>query len=134
MAEGVFQITFDPPFNIEPCVEIVSAGNNSQGAATNRLLPNGVVIETFYMHGPNLIDAGNIPVTARATGEYVRILQYLWLLSREMCCTRGYMHEKIRKENWEAQKTLFHMLPVLSDSSCTETILICCTASNANLY
>ena len=74
-------------------MEFVSAGNGSQGAAVSLLLPDSIVIETFHMEGPNLIDAGNITVTARATGEYVRILQYLQLLPREMCCTGGYMHE-----------------------------------------
>ena len=40
----------------------------------------------------------------------------------------------IQKENWEAQITLFHMLPVFSGSSCIETILLCCSTANVNLY
>ena len=91
--EGPFGITFDQPFNIPPCVEFVSAGNGNQGAAVKILQTHSMLIETFHMEGPNLIESENITVTARATGEYVRILQYLQLLPREMCCTGGYMHE-----------------------------------------
>ena len=91
--EEPFEINFDPPFNSPPCVEFVSAGNGSQGAAVTALRSDFIFGETCHMHGPNLIAVRNITVTARATGEYVRILQYLQLLPREMCCTGGYMHE-----------------------------------------
>ena len=91
--EASFHITFDPPFNIPPCAEFVSAGNGSQGAAVRNVGKHIISIETFHMHSPNLIHTGDISVTVRATGEYVRILQYLRLLPREMCCTGGYMHE-----------------------------------------
>ena len=84
------RLTFDQPFNTDPCLEFVSVGNGSQGAALRNIFSS---INTFYMEGPNLVDAGNIDVTARATGEYARILRYLQLLPREMCCTGGYMHE-----------------------------------------
>ena len=93
MTGELIDIDFDPPFNIHPCVEFVSVGNGNQGAVLHSLVPTGVTIETFHMHGPNLINTGNISVTGQATGQYLRILQYLRLLPRDMCSTGGYMHE-----------------------------------------
>ena len=67
---------FDQDNNIAPCVDFVSAGNDNQGAAVQARTAdhNNVMINTFHMAGPNLIGTGNIAVTARATGEYGRIL------------------------------------------------------------
>ena len=79
---GSFEITFDPPFNIEPCVEFVSVGDGNQGAALHTRQRSSILIETFHMDGPNLLGIGNISVTGRATGECVRSLQYLRLLTK----------------------------------------------------
>ena len=52
---------------------------------------------------------------------------------QERCAVRkGICMNNIQKENWEAQKTFFHIRLVFSDSICIETMLICCSTSNAN--
>ena len=114
VTEGPLQVIFDPPFNIAPCVEFVSVGNGSQGASVTSIVHNSRVdFETFYMHGPNLIGARNISVTARATGEYVRILQYCELLPREVCCNRGYIHKKHTKREQGRTENSFSDAPCI---------------------
>ena len=56
---------------VDACVEIISAGADSQGAAVqSRTDPDTVAFNVFELESPNLVDVTDgIAVTARATGE-----------------------------------------------------------------
>ena len=64
-------MSFAEPNAVAPCVEIVSAGTNYQGAAVQTRTDNqNIVLNAFQMDSPNLADVDEgIEVTVRATGE-----------------------------------------------------------------